>query len=322
MFQSDGLTSDPRVTGIADDDIGVTLLEAQVDADVYIDITTNLIGNDYTFDPGLLAPGAHTITIRATDTGGQSTDEVLNFTVNALPVADAGGYRTVDEGTTVNFTAAGSTDDDGPLFAYEWTFEDGSTASGLTAMRQYPQQGVYDVTLMVTDTSGSTVSETIQVTVENVPAVIAPIEDLSSVEGQSVAFATTFTDAGVEDTHTATVDWEMGQIEPATLNELNGAGTIGGMHIYANDGQYTVTVTVTDDSGEAGVAQFVVDVVADAPPSVTTTLINDTFPTGTGGEVYATDGITNDPRVAGTAIDDRGISLDWRFRLTTVRLLT
>ena len=111
----------------------------------------------------------HTITVRAMDTVGQTSDAVLNFTINTPPVADAGGNRTVDEGTVVDFSAAGSTDVDGPLFAYEWTFDDGNTAQGRTTSRQYLQQGVFDVTLTVTDTAGSVGSETIQVTVEASP---------------------------------------------------------------------------------------------------------------------------------------------------------
>jgi len=59
-----------------------------------------------------------------------------------------------------------------------------------------------------------------------------------------------FIDDGVLDTHTATVDWGDGSSpEPASILEINGSGDILGIHTYADDGNYQVTVTVTDDDG-------------------------------------------------------------------------
>ena len=46
------------------------------------------------YDPGELAPGPYEITVRATDTSGQFTEAVLDFTVNNPPIAHAGNHPT------------------------------------------------------------------------------------------------------------------------------------------------------------------------------------------------------------------------------------
>lgn len=181
-YRIDLLTNDPTVTGTVADDQGIDSLEASIDAGNFVDITSTISGGSYSFDPGTLTPGTHSITLRATDTAGQSTEAVLSFTVNTPPIADAGGNRTIEEGTVVNFTAADSSDDEGPLFAYQWSFHDGSTAEGIDATREYREPGVFDVTLTVTDLAGSVHSDTIQVTVEEAVVVPSDVSDLVEIQ--------------------------------------------------------------------------------------------------------------------------------------------
>jgi PKD repeat protein len=65
---------------------------------------------------------------------------------------------------TVNFSAAGSSDADGTIASYAWTFGDGGTASGATAQRTYTVPGTYTATLTVTDNSGLTDSKSVTIT--------------------------------------------------------------------------------------------------------------------------------------------------------------
>jgi len=59
-------------------------------------------------------------------------------------------------GLTCAFDASSSTDPDGSLTAYNWTFGNGATATGATANVTYAAAGDYTVTLTVTDDQGAT----------------------------------------------------------------------------------------------------------------------------------------------------------------------
>lgn len=65
----------------------------------------------------------------------------------------------------VNFSGSGSSDPDGTISSYAWTFGDGATATGATASHTYQTAGTYTSTLKVTDNTGasSTASTTITV---------------------------------------------------------------------------------------------------------------------------------------------------------------
>jgi streptogramin lyase len=174
-FRTDRLTNDPVVRGSASDDESVALLEVRVDGGTFQDITSSLAGGLYRFDPGVLAIGAHRIVVRATDNVGQISEQALDFRVNAPPTAEAGVDRTVDAGAPVLFDGSASTDAEAPLFSYRWTFHDGTTADGPMATRTYDQAGTFPVMLTVTDTAGSTHSETIQVTVRSSVRELTPV---------------------------------------------------------------------------------------------------------------------------------------------------
>ena len=76
------------------------------------------------------------------------------------------------------------------LFAYRWTFSDGATADSVTTSKTYTQDGIYPVALDVTDIAGSVASDTIDVSVANLPPIVAPIADLAAHEGDMVTVQT------------------------------------------------------------------------------------------------------------------------------------
>lgn len=78
-------------------------------------------------------------------------------------------FTTSATGLTVAVDARASTDPDGTIASYAWTFGDGATASGATASRSYATAGTYTVTLRVTDDDGATATTTRQVTVAATP---------------------------------------------------------------------------------------------------------------------------------------------------------
>jgi len=67
---------------------------------------------------------------------------------------------------TVSLSGAGSTDPDGAIAGYAWTFGDGTPgATGMQASHVYTTPGTYSATLTVTDTSGLTAARSVTVTV-------------------------------------------------------------------------------------------------------------------------------------------------------------
>lgn len=97
----------------------------------------------------------------------QITD--LTLTINEVPVAVANAPSECNKGDLLSFNALGSYDPDGvALISYEWDFGDGTTASGSEVTHVYANNGIYMVTLTVTDNEGTSASDTIMVTVNNV----------------------------------------------------------------------------------------------------------------------------------------------------------
>ncbi len=65
----------------------------------------------------------------------------------------AASFTAAPGGLDVAFSAATSSDDDGSITAYSWTFGDGSTATGSRRATPTPRAGTYPVVLTVTDDS-------------------------------------------------------------------------------------------------------------------------------------------------------------------------
>ena len=291
-YLTDLLTNDATVLGTAIDDLGISQLHARVDDGAWADITGTLTNGSFGYDPGTLPPGPHTITVRATDTAGQPGEALVEFTVNSPPVANAGGNRTVPEATTVSFDASGSTDTEASIYAYQWTFDDGTTTDGIAPSHHYPQDGVYSVALMVTDTAGSTHTDSIEVTVLD----LAPAAAFNWYpEPQDEGFLVEFTDesTGYPDA-IVSWNWDFGGLDTST--EQNPSFT------FADDGAYTVTLTVTDDDGSTAIVSHTVTVLDLMP---TAGFAWSPEPQDEGSPVQFTDESTSYP--------DTIVAWDWDF---------
>ena len=111
-------------------------------------------------------PGAHTVRLTVTDSGGLSASDTATVNAaNRAPIAAAGPDKGGTPGQSLAFSGAGSSDPDGTITAYAWTFGDGATASGASAAHAYAAAGTYTARLTVTDDSGAQASDTAVVTV-------------------------------------------------------------------------------------------------------------------------------------------------------------
>ncbi|MFO7537130.1 MAG: PKD domain-containing protein, partial [Chloroflexota bacterium] len=178
---------------------------------------------------------------------------------NQPPVVDAGPDQTTDEGTAISF-AGTVTHPDNLDFTVAWDFGDGNGAGNiLTPTHTYLDDGIYLVTLTATDSNGLSSSDTLTVTVYNVAPIVDAGPDQTVDEGETVSFSGSFTDPGVLDTHE--IVWDFGDGQSA-------ADSLAVSHVYETAGVYTVTLTVTDNAGDAGSDTLLVTVLAQAnnPP--------------------------------------------------------
>ena len=80
-------------------------------------------------------------------------------------MADAGSDQTAQVGQLVTFNASGSSDPDGFITTFNWTFGDGGNASGQIVIHTYTATGSFTAVLTVTDDQGATDTDTTTVTV-------------------------------------------------------------------------------------------------------------------------------------------------------------
>lgn len=104
----------------------------------------------YTFDPASDTPLSETIQIG--DPTNESPIAVANADITAGSVP-----------LVVNFDSLGSTDPDGTVTGYEWTFGDGTASTEVDPQHVYETVGNYTATLTVTDDMGATASRSLSI---------------------------------------------------------------------------------------------------------------------------------------------------------------
>jgi DNA/RNA endonuclease G (NUC1) len=159
------------------------------------------------------------------------------------PLAAVVGPAALNEGDTGTFSAASSIDPNGSIASVEWNFGDGASASGSSASHAFAQDGVYVVTVTVTDNDGLSDTASLSVTVSNVAPALGDFDDISLEAGGAYTVEGTFSDPGA-DSWIATVNWGDGSSPSQAM--LSGQN-FSLVHVYATAGVFTVTVTVADD---------------------------------------------------------------------------
>jgi PKD repeat protein len=210
------------------------------------DTTLNLWVGTYTpkgNEPG----GLWSLNITAFDTAAPANSGSMTRAIQLQdrpPIAMiAGSGTTALTSVSLTFNSTGSFDPDGTIVAYSWNYGDGSTGSGFTTSHSFTTAGTYTVTLTVTDNSGSTASASLAVVIQDRP----PIAKLSSSTSSTITGSTISFDGGTStdpDGSITTYRWDFG-------DGTSGTGVTTG-HAYASSGNYTVRLTITDNSGLTG----------------------------------------------------------------------
>lgn len=164
---------------------------------------------------------------------------------------------------TVSASTSGSYDPDGSIVSTVINFGDGSApVNGTSATHVYTSGGTFTVSATVTDNLGATSSKSaiVVVTASNVPPVAVLSVSPTSGYGPLIISAST---AGSYDPD--------GSIASTSINFGDGSPvvtTTSASHLYSIAGTYTVTATVTDNSGASSSKAVNVSVI-DSPPVAT-----------------------------------------------------
>jgi PKD repeat protein len=196
---------------------------------------------------------------------------------NVAPAVTAPADQTANEGASTSFNL-GSFSDPGTESAWhvdvDWgdgsthnTFDAASTGSLGSLNHTYADNGDYTAKVTVSDGTASD-SNMFKVTVSNVAPTVSKPSDDNGVEGASKSFGLgSFTDPGANDgPWHIKVNWGDGSAEQA-LADATHTGSLGmAPHAYADNGTYTVTVTVTDKDGGSDSKTYSVT-IANADPT-------------------------------------------------------
>ncbi|HEX7634732.1 MAG TPA: PKD domain-containing protein [Noviherbaspirillum sp.] len=227
--------------------------------------------------------GNYLVTLKVTDQAGNTGSKSFRVAVaNVAPTADLVAGGPVNEGGTANVALMNPNDPsiidtqagfhyafacDGASLAGATYASSGAAATSACAYADGPS--THTVRARIIDKDDGFTEYTANIVVNNVAPSVGSITAPTSPVALNTAVTVhaDFSDPGVLDTHTATIDWGDGTTAGGSVTEANGSGSVAGTHSYAAPGLYTVKVTVTDKDGGAGSSscQYVVMVDPNGP---------------------------------------------------------
>jgi hypothetical protein len=156
--------------------------------------------------------------------------------------ANSGSVSDVD-GDWVTLTASVGTIVNNGDGTWSWSFP---TTDGPTQSQS--------VTVFADDGSGGMSQTAFNLVVNNVAPMVNAGADAVILSGEAITVNASFADAGISDTHTATIDFGAGLgAQPAAVVQGAGSGTVtAGSQPYYTPGAYTVAVCVSDNDGGTG----------------------------------------------------------------------
>lgn len=297
----------------------------------------------YANNPAGQSTGSYSISVAVTDTPGATGSASVSIGVfAAAPALALSVPATVNasEGAALSFPTLATFTSPGfgprAAFTYSINWGDGTapntgnatitqagsagvpTAGAFGGGHTYGDDGTYTVTVVAADEDGVSATRTFQVVVADVAPTLSltVTPPVLATEGAQLSLPglATFTDPGfgATETFTYSINWGDGTA-PDTGNAsitvggspgVRTQGGFGGGHTYAAAGNYTTTVTVTDDNGGTDTKTFAV-AVADAPPvNLAATLSRTTLTEGQGVLLGGTFGDVGAP-------EEHTLTVDW-----------
>jgi PKD repeat protein len=194
-----------------------------------------------TDDDGLTDTDQTTCTISAgsSDSSGSSSG---GFAIgNLSPIVDTGGPYEGEAGDSIMFIGTGSYDPDGVLIKYNWDFGDGKSDFGEIVEHVYQESGNYEIKLTVEDEEGK--SKTGYTSCYVIEKNLLPIPIINGPYTGKVGSLITFNSEGSYDPDGIIIDYIWDFNDGKISNEKSPT------HVYSKEGEYSITLTITDDKG-------------------------------------------------------------------------
>jgi parallel beta-helix repeat protein len=213
---------------------------------------TDWLGNPTT-SYSYSSPGIYTVKLQVMDDGGKTktdtaTVEINDISTNNPPVADVGGPYQAYVNVSVSFNASKS-EDDVMVTGYRWDFTndgiwDTDWLTSYFYSYMYLINGSYVVKLQVKDGLNETDTDTAVVIINTTPASnIEPIIILNipslGIIGNSIDFDGS--ECNDPDGEIVNFSWNFGDGNIAYGDKVSNS--------YENQGQYEITLIITDDKG-------------------------------------------------------------------------
>lgn len=186
------------------------------------------------------APGPKTVRV-TTLKGAAVLEGGLSVDTNRAPVASfTSSTSKTGKGQPVEFNASASTDPDGSISKYDWTFGDGATASGVQTSHTFNTNGNFTVELKVTDNKGGIGAASRGIVVENTRAPV-PHFSISPLNGDTNTLFRFDGGNSTDDGRITEFEWDFG-------DGKKDKGKVA-HHRYETTRDFDVRLTVTDNHG-------------------------------------------------------------------------
>ncbi len=224
-----------------------------------------------------LAIGVHSIRLTiADDKGATASDEVVvtvNPPANTAPTVNAGADKSISlPVNTASFTATAS-DAEGTVETYSWTILSSPSGSSPALTGEATAQldvtvdlaGAYVFQVTVTDNSGATAFDQVNLTVNEAPVNKAPVANAGGDKAITLPVSSVVLDGSGTDSDGTISSYRWSQDSgpgTATFSSINDAAPTLSELVA---GTYLFSLTVTDDKGAVSAADQVSVVVNGAP---------------------------------------------------------
>lgn len=184
------------------------------------------------------AAGTYDITLTVEDDDGKSASTTQSVEVTIMNDEPRANFSAACVATHCEFNGAASTDSDGEIVAWSWILNDGTYDSGQSITHDYAEAGSYTISLTVEDDLGGTDVKLKTINLSEPNEKPTAEFSFSCTELNCIFDGSPSSDS---DGEVLNWNWTLGDGSTASGQQVN--------HAFTANGNYSVTLSVSDDKG-------------------------------------------------------------------------